>query len=92
MELHFTVNKAKKMTDTNLPWKYPHLKYFVGYRKWEAIKYFKNQNQKRKLLTAFESGKKVLFIHIPKTAGITLIRSYEDYFTDARHMQDICKT
>lgn len=73
------------MANSNLPWKYSHLKYLVGYRKWEAIKSLKDQNQKRQILDAFESGKKILFIHIPKTAGVSLIRTYEDYFTDARH-------
>lgn len=73
------------MANTNLPWRYPHLKYWVGYRKWETIKYFKDRSQKQKLLDTFESGKKILFIHIPKTAGVSLIRTYEDYFTDARH-------
>lgn len=73
------------MTDNNLPWKYSHLKYWIGYRKWEAIKSLKDNNQRRNLLDAHKCGKKVLFIHIPKTAGVSLIRTYEDYFSDARH-------
>ena len=73
------------MISTNLPWAYSHLKSIVGYRKWEAIKHLKDQNKRQQLLDAFESGKKILFIHIPKTAGVSLIKTYEDYFADARH-------
>jgi len=73
------------MTNTNLPWRYSHLKYRIGYRKWEAIKHFKDQYIKQQLLDAFGSGKKVLFIHIPKTAGVSLIKTYDDSFAEARH-------
>ena len=73
------------MTGANLPWRYSHLKYRVGYRRWEAIKSFNVANQKKNLLDSFALGKKTLFVHIPKTAGVSLIKTYDDYFTDARH-------
>lgn len=73
------------MIENHVPWKYSHLKCWVGYRKWEAVKSLKDSNQRRNLLDAYENGKKVLFIHIPKTAGVSLIRTYEEYFCDARH-------
>jgi len=73
------------MINSNLPWKHAHLKYLVGYRRWEAIKHFKNRIRRQRLLAAFNSGKKILFIHIPKTAGVSLIGAYEDYYADARH-------
>lgn len=73
------------MTDTNLPWKHSHLKYRIGYRKWESIKHFKDQYIKRQLLDSCNLGKKILFIHIPKTAGVSLIKTYESSFAEARH-------
>ena len=73
------------MTNSNLPWKYSHLKNKLGYRKWEGIKHSRDNNKRQQLLEAYDTGKKVLFIHIPKTAGVSLIRTYEDYFADARH-------
>lgn len=30
--------------------------------------------------------KSVLLVHIPKTAGVSLIKSYSDHFVDARHL------
>ena len=36
-------------------------------------------------MQSYEDGKKILFIHVPKTAGVSLIKSYEEYLADARH-------
>jgi hypothetical protein len=73
------------MTHANLPWKYSHIKKLVSYRKWQALKHFRDHEKKEQLLKANECGKKILFIHIPKTAGVSLIKTYEGFFADARH-------
>lgn len=73
------------MSGSNFPWKYSHLKSRVGYRRWEAIKHVKERNKIGQLLSGFKSGKRILFIHIPKTAGVSLIKTYEEFFVDARH-------
>lgn len=73
------------MTINNLPWKYSQIKSAVGYRNWEILKNVTNQKKRQSLLDSYKSGKKVLFIHIPKTAGVSLIKTYEEYFADARH-------
>lgn len=73
------------MTNPTLPWKYSRTKCWVGYRKWESLKILKDARKRGDILSALESGKRILFLHIPKTAGVSLIRAYEEFFADARH-------
>ena len=73
------------MNDVNVPWKYSHIKCLLGYRKWEALKHFNDKSKKQQLLEALNAGKRILFVHVPKTAGVSLIRAYQDCFAAARH-------
>jgi hypothetical protein len=82
----FKVLIKMKNTESYDPiWKYSGIKSFIGYSRWEAIKARNNQQKKEQLLANYNEGKRVLFIHIPKTAGRSLIDTYQDIFIDAHH-------
>jgi chondroitin 4-sulfotransferase 11 len=64
-----------------LPWRFAHAKNIVGYRRFEVLKDVVEARKTRSPLC----DRQILFIHIPKTAGVSLIEAYSDFFVEARH-------
>ena len=68
-----------------LPWRYSKLREFVGHRYFLLPKFLFDRSRAEQLMSAYQEGRKLLFVHIPKTGGVSLIKAYEPFFAEARH-------
>ena len=75
----YTNNKGIDLKNSDVLWKNANVKSLVGYHRWSALMSMVSKTR------PLDTQKPILFIHIPKTAGRSLIDTYSDYFADAHH-------
>ncbi|TLU65059.1 sulfotransferase family protein [Thalassotalea litorea] len=73
------------MSTYNVPWKNSKLKEVFSYRLWDSLSIIKQAKKKKHLLNQLKEEKNIILVHIPKTAGVSIITAYRDSFAEARH-------